>query len=107
MGIADDDDDDEASAWTYLQLGHEGEDLLSMTKRWQFEQANATILLPIDDDESSQPLVVMIMSLCPPADMLSSKSNFCSSGRFHLFLPVFLFTKYILPVCTVNTNIYQ
>lgn len=81
--------DDDPSAWTYLQLGHEGEDLLSMTKRWQFEHGNATI--DDDDDESSQ-AVVIIISLWPPADMLSSKSSFCSSGLDHLFRPVFLFT---------------
>ena len=31
--------------WTYLQLGQDGEDLESMTKRWQFRHAKATILL--------------------------------------------------------------
>lgn len=84
MGAGAFDLGEDASEWTYLQLGQEGDDLQSMTKRWQFEQAKATILLIVDES-----------SFCPllqPVDMLSSRSSFCSSGLVQLFLAVFLFT---------------
>ena len=77
-----------------LQFGQEGDDLHSMTRRWQFTHTAAT-MLPDEEDLvgfSGLAEVVLFSELAKVA-MLSSRSSFCSLGLLQLFLKVFLFKK--------------
>lgn len=102
--------------WTYLQFGQDGDDLESMTRRWQFKQAKATmllvllLLLVLPDDDELLIILVSLMNEFEPmnrslewadesGEMLSSRSSLWllrwrlswSLGISQLFLNVLLF----------------
>ncbi|THU57336.1 hypothetical protein C4D60_Mb03t02430 [Musa balbisiana] len=68
-----------------VHFGHEGDDFRSMTRRWQFTQTNAImLLLPLE-------LHCFFVSELPKVEMLSSNFIDFSSILTQLFFIVFLF----------------
>lgn len=76
-----------------LQFGHEGDDVNSMTRRWQFMHTTATMFpVRVYFFASSSGFVELVFSSEVGKDeMLSSRSSFCSFGFVQLLLSVFLF----------------
>ncbi|RWW28932.1 hypothetical protein BHE74_00009536 [Ensete ventricosum] len=81
----------------HLQFGHEGDDLHSMTRRWQLTQT-AAAMLPHEPccffaSSGVADLEFGVSSELEKVEMLSSKSRFCSLGLLQLLFRVFLSRK--------------
>lgn len=67
--------------WKYLQFGQDGEDLDSMTRRWQFKQGKAIMLLLDElyfflEPSSVSELLLLFSEQLECVAMLSSRSSF-------------------------------
>ncbi|OAY71729.1 Pentatricopeptide repeat-containing protein, mitochondrial [Ananas comosus] len=88
-------------AWRRLQrvhFGHDGEDLHSMTRRWQFAHTTATMFPPelacfLGSSRATEPELAFASELASVA-MLSSRFRACSLGLIQLFFKAcFLFFR--------------
>lgn len=81
----------------YLQFGHNGEDLHSMTRRWQFTQTNAT-MLPLELHCFVSGAAQLAFPSEPGnAETLRSNSMLRSLGISQVFFMVFLFSPSTAP----------
>lgn len=76
----------------YLQLGQDGEDVWSITRRWHLRHATATMLvlelLALFGSSSNLELLPLELEI---VEMFKSKSSFWALGHLQLFFDEFLF----------------